>query len=68
MDHLATLMVPELLRIQSAEGPSEGCFDLHGLEVWRVGLPGYWVWATSFQYLEETIWSLGFCQQCKVVH
>lgn len=34
------LMVPDLLRIQYAEGPSEGCFDLHGLEVWRGGLPG----------------------------
>lgn len=40
VDHLATHTVPDMLRIQSAEGPSEGCFDLYGLEGWRGGLPG----------------------------
>lgn len=36
--HPAALMFADLLKIQSAEGPSEDCSDLHGLEGWRGGL------------------------------
>lgn len=36
--HPATLMFADLQKIQSAEGPSEDCSDLHGLEGWRGGL------------------------------
>lgn len=71
--HPATPMFADLLKIQSAEGPSEDCSDLHGLEGWRgvlsfgsgCGPPNFNIWrkVKALTSHLQGMWSLGFCQQ-----